>query len=58
MMQDMVNSGEMSKSELDRMLQVSREQEMRNLGYCFLTFSHADEARMMLLKNPNPYCGG
>lgn len=53
----MVNSGEMSKSELDRMLQVSREQEMRNLGYCFLTFSHADEARMMLLKNPNPYCG-
>jgi hypothetical protein len=25
------------------------------LGYAFLTFSHADEARLFLLENQNPY---
>ena len=26
-----------------------------NLGYAFLTFSHADEARLFLLQNVDPY---
>jgi hypothetical protein len=40
------------------MKQLARENEHRNLGYCFLTFSHSDEARVMLLKNTNPYLHG
>ena len=37
---------------------MARESEHRNLGYCFLTFSHSDEARVMLLRNTNPYLHG
>lgn len=37
------------------MVQMAREDEERNLGYCFLTFSHSDEARLMLMNNDKPY---
>ena len=33
------------------------EGEDLNLGYAFLTFSHADEARLFLLENQNAYYG-
>lgn len=28
-----------------------------NMGYAFVTFSHADEARLFMLENANPYYG-
>jgi RNA recognition motif-containing protein len=37
---------------------MASQNETRNMGYCFLTFSHADEARMMLLRFKNPYLNG
>lgn len=41
----------MSQSEMERVLQNTRDREMRNLGYAFVTFSHSDEARLFLIKN-------
>lgn len=52
---DLVASGQITKSEAETIKQLARENEHRNLGYCFLTFSHSDEARVMLLRNTNPY---
>ena len=37
------------------MKQLVREGSDINLGYAFLTFSHADEARLFLLDNPHPF---
>lgn len=51
----METSGLISKSEAERVKQLAREAEHRNLGYCFLTFSHSDEARVMLMMNTNPF---
>jgi hypothetical protein len=50
----MVAAGELSPSELEKLLQMRRENDTQNLGYCFITFSHADEARLMLLLNKQP----
>lgn len=52
---ELVANGVMSQSELDTLKSLARSEEHRNLGYCFLTFSHADEARLMLMNNPKPY---
>jgi len=54
----MVESGEITQNEYQNLVQIAREQEMRNKGYCFLTFSHSDEARLMLLKNQNLHLDG
>ena len=37
------------------MKQLLEEGTDSNLGYVFLTFSHADEARLFLLTNQMPY---
>lgn len=50
----MVDAGELTNSDLNKLLQIRRENETQNLGYCFITFSHADEARLMLLLNKRP----
>lgn len=57
-LQNMLESGEISKSDYDLQVQIARENEIRNLGYCFITFSHSDEARLMLLENPDAYLMG
>jgi len=57
-LKQMVDSGELAQSEYDTMIQVAREQEMRNKGYCFITFSHSDEARLLVLQNRNCYVDG
>jgi hypothetical protein len=54
----MVDNGMLTQTELDQMIQIARETELRNMGYCFLTFSIQDEARLMLMKNDNPYLEG
>ncbi len=54
----MVDSGQITQSEYDQQVQAAREQEIRNLGYCLITYSHSDEARMMLLQYPNVYLNG
>lgn len=51
----MVDNGELSQSDLNKLLQMRQENETQNLGYCFVTFSHSDEARVMLLMNRDPY---
>ena len=50
----MVQAGELSESDLQKLTQMLRENDTQNLGYCFVTFSHADEARIMLLMNKRP----
>ena len=57
-LKQMVDSGELAQSEYDTMIQVAREQEIRNKGYCFITFSHSDEARLLVLQNRNCYVDG
>lgn len=47
----MTQAGELSESDLQKLIQMRRENDTQNLGYCFITFSHADEARIMLLMN-------
>lgn len=37
------------------MQQLFNESQEVNLGYAFVTFSHADEARLFLLMNDLPY---
>ncbi len=54
----MLEAGVISKSVFEQQVQLARENEMRNLGYCFITFSHADEARLMLLQNKDSYLMG
>lgn len=37
--------------------QLLEEGQEMNMGYAFVTFSHADEARLFMLENANPYYG-
>jgi hypothetical protein len=54
----LLESGTISKSVYEQQLQLARETEMRNLGYCFITFSHSDEAKLMLIQNKDCYMMG
>jgi len=45
----MVEDGRMSKKNYERALIMQREISEENLGYAFITFSHADEARNVLI---------
>ena len=51
----MVDAGELTEGDFTKLLQIRKENATQNLGYCFITFSHADEARLMLMQNKNPY---
>ena len=54
----MLDSGVITQSEYDLRVTADREQEEKNLGYALITLSHSDEARIMMLSNPNPYYRG
>ena len=54
----MLESGVITQSEYDLRVTADREMEEKNLGYAFITLSHSDEARIMMLSNPNPYYRG
>jgi len=56
----MVQNGSMSKKNYERALIMQREMDQENLGYAFVTFSHADEARNVLIdtKGMLTYAGG
>jgi RNA recognition motif-containing protein len=49
----MMESGKMSKLDYERAKIIEDELMTLNRGYCFLTFSHADEARTMLMERGN-----
>ena len=49
----MVNSGLMSQKDYERAVVMKQEMDEENLGYGFVTFSHADEARLQLLQTKN-----
>ena len=51
----MVTKGIINHSEADKVRQVARESEERNLGYAFVTFSHSDEARLYVMRHTNAY---
>ena len=50
-LQEKLGLGALSKKEEAQIKQLVEEGSDVNLGYAFLTFSHADEARMFLLDN-------
>ena len=50
-----VKQGLITKKQANQLSQLLEESTDINLGYAFLTFSHADEARLFLLENQNPY---
>jgi hypothetical protein len=56
----LVENGSMSKKNYERALIMQRELSQENLGYAFVTFSHADEARNVLIdtKSSLTYTGG
>ena len=41
----------MSRKEYELAKAQAKELDQDNLGYCFVTFSHSDEAKMMLYQN-------
>lgn len=49
--------GLISKRQAQQIQQLMQESGDVNLGYAFVTFSHADEARLYLLENEDPYYG-
>jgi hypothetical protein len=49
-LRQMMQSGQMSKLDYERAQIIEDELMTLNRGYCFLTFSHADEARTMLME--------
>lgn len=54
----MLERGLISQKDYNRFKKVQEEAQIRNLGYVFLTFSHADEARQFLIKSQNAYFDG
>lgn len=52
-----VKQGLISQKQASQIETLIKEGEEQNLGYAFLTFSHADEARLFLLEHRNPYFG-
>lgn len=43
--------------DVERYRQINREKNERNLGYVMITFSHADEARLLCMEAPESYLG-
>jgi hypothetical protein len=56
----LVENGSMSKKNYERALIMQKEMNEENVGYAFVTFSHADEARNCLIdtKGTLTYAGG
>jgi len=50
-LQQKVSKGLITQKEADLQIQIARENELVNMGYAFITFSHSDEARVFLIKN-------
>ena len=53
--QKQIDAGILTKKQASQLKQMMAEGNDLNLGYAFLTFSHADEARLFLLQNVDPY---
>lgn len=56
-LQQKVEAGIMTQSDVEQLKQFAREQQMQNKGYVFVTFSHSDEARMFLVRNSKKLLG-
>ena len=56
-LQQKIDQGLVSKKQANQIKQLIQEGQDVNLGYAFLTFSHADEARLFMLENSNSYYG-
>lgn len=41
----------MSKDEVEKAKAYAKELDQENFGYCFITFSHTDEAKVLLFEN-------
>ena len=50
-----VENGLLTPKQASQIKQMLQESQDVNLGYAFVTFSHADEARLFMLENHNAY---
>ena len=54
-MESQIRQGLITEKHASQIKQLTAESQDENLGYAFVTFSHADEARLFILENPNPF---